>query len=122
MTHFNQAPYFLATNRGFYRADADYNKVRNNDLLFTSNFRRATPFSSYEAAEKLFSKLLAAGTCYWNTVSPYFAVLAAPVLPVNTVLIHTGNVSLRTVEQQLRNANSCCSDMDEVINIKVTKL
>lgn len=86
MTHFNQAPYFLATNRGFYSAAIDYSKVDKRDLLFTSNFRRATPFNSYEEAEKLFSKLLAASTCDWNTVSPYFAVLAAPVLKLELEL------------------------------------
>ena len=51
------APCFLATSRGFYRGNP--NELFHNLLIFTSNIRQATVFDSFEAAEKVFSALLA---------------------------------------------------------------
>ena len=113
------APYFLATNRGFYCGELNpaFNNLKNGSLLFTSNVRRATVFSSYESAEYVFKYLLHNGTCDANTISCYCAILVAPiarltssVAAITYELPQLPERNLDAFEYSLHSADcTCCS-------------
>ena len=70
------SPYFLVTNRGFYRAGLTLDtSIELGSLLFTSNLRYATPFSSFKEAEDMFRQLRVNGKCREIAVADYFSIV-----------------------------------------------
>ena len=114
------APFYLATNRGFYKgaADALAADFHTGMVLFTSNIRRATAFSSFEDAETCFSLLIANSTSDMNTVHSYHAVLCCPVVAISPTFDSLPDVyaevqlTTTSLEQLLHDANCCCEECE----------
>lgn len=69
------APYFLATNRGFYQGAVKFKDANRETLLFTANIRKATAFNSFNEAEVVFASLLAASKDCNCKIAEYCAIV-----------------------------------------------
>lgn len=86
------APYYLSTNRGYYCGSSLHRRFNHPEklesLLFTGNIRFATPFSSYQDAERLFNLLKI--VAYLEI--KYCAILVSPKQVVTEVASTTPNI------------------------------
>lgn len=114
-------PFYLATNRGFYKgaANALAADLHANNIIFTSNIRSATSFSSFEAAEAMFSLLLANSSCDRNTVSSYHAVLCCPVSRTVAASPGLGASYTAGINFQLPDVYADCYLVDTTLNAEL---
>lgn len=99
MSNGQVAPYYLAVNRGFYCSNKNPLEVPDHvSIVYSSNIRRATAYDSFEEAEIAFKRILDimdSSRKHQVTfkVSPYYAILAAPSLPlISTFAIRDGEI------------------------------
>lgn len=80
-------PYYLITHRGFYCGSGDVltdvNKLRTHlgFHIYTANIRKATPFTSFDEAEKVFRDLLSYSRVAEVKCKEFFAVVNPAIHP-----------------------------------------